>query len=164
MSDVTSALSAHRAAVNDLMVAAEQSGGRWATPRAPGKWSPSQIVEHVARALEESAQMVAGQPSKFPTLPAFVRPVVRGVFFNRVVRKGTFPRAKTSKAFNPASGPATVADGRQRLEGALAAFEAACRDRAASGLPASSGIFGRVSVADYVKFQEAHARHHRKQV
>ena len=36
-------------------------------PRAPGKWSPSQIIEHVARSLEESANMAAGRPSKFPS-------------------------------------------------------------------------------------------------
>jgi hypothetical protein len=55
MADINTALAESRAAVDQMLSAAERSGSAWATPRAPGKWSPSQIVEHVARALEESA-------------------------------------------------------------------------------------------------------------
>jgi len=33
-------------------------------PCAPGKWSPSQIVELVARGFEEDANMAAGRASK----------------------------------------------------------------------------------------------------
>src|SRR5262245_33869281 len=105
MADVDTALAANRQAVADLIAAATRSAGTWTVPRAPGKWSPSQIVEHVARSLEESANVVSGAPSKFPTLPTFVRPLVRGVFFNRVLKKSAFPKAKTRKAFDPESGP-----------------------------------------------------------
>ena len=59
--------------------------------RAPGKWSPSQVVEHVGLVLEESANVVSGTPSKFPTLPAFVRPMVRRLLFNRVLKKRGIP-------------------------------------------------------------------------
>src|SRR5256714_13233931 len=38
----------NRAAVNDLVAAAQARADSWTTPRAPGKWSPSQLVEHVA--------------------------------------------------------------------------------------------------------------------
>jgi len=63
MADVSTVLAGNRAAVDDLIAAADRTGAAWATPRAPGKWSPSQVVEHVARALEESANVVAGTPS-----------------------------------------------------------------------------------------------------
>ena len=49
MADVNDVLAANRAAVLDLVAAAERSAATWTTPRAPGKWSPSQVVEHVAR-------------------------------------------------------------------------------------------------------------------
>ncbi len=130
MADVDIVLDANRAAVNDLIAAAEKCGSRWTAPRAPGKWSPSQVVEHVALALEESAHVVSGEPSKFPSLPAFVRPLVRGLVFKRVLKKNAFPKAKTNKAMNPASGPATTAEARGRLDGAFAKFERACRERA----------------------------------
>jgi hypothetical protein len=164
MADVNAVLAANRAAVNDLIAAAERSGAAWTTPRAPGKWSPSQVVEHVARALEESANVVAGAPSKFPTFPGFLRPLVRGLFFNRVLKKGAFPKAKTNKAFDPASGPATPVEARGRLETSLARFDQECRSRAASGESVVSTIFGTVSVEDYARFQELHTRHHRTQM
>ena len=164
MADVGTVLAGNRAAVDDLVAAADRTGAAWTTPRAPGKWSPSQVVEHVARALEESANVVAGTPSKFPTFPTMLRPIVRGLFFNRVLRKGKFPKAKTTKALDPATGPATPAEARRRLEGALAQFDQACRTRAASGQIITSTLFGAVSVEDYAKFQELHTRHHRAQL
>jgi hypothetical protein len=164
MADVSTVLAGNRAAVDDLIAAADRTGAAWATPRAPGKWSPSQVVEHVARALEESANVVAGTPSKFPTFPAMLRPIVRGLFFNRVLQKRAFPKAKTTKALDPATGPATPAEARPRLEAALARFDQACRTRAASGQSITSMLFGTVSVEDYAKFEELHTRHHRAQL
>ncbi len=46
------------------------------------------IVEHVARALEESANAAAGRPAKFPKLPAVLHPVVRGLLFKRAEEGG----------------------------------------------------------------------------
>jgi hypothetical protein len=164
MADVDSALAANRAAVDELIAAAERSASQWTTPRAPGKWSPSQVVEHVARALEESANVVSGAPSKLPTLPAFVRPLARNLLFKRVLKKQAFPKARTNKAMNPARGPATTAEARTRLEGALARFDRACRDRAATRGSVESKAFGTVSVADYATFIAVHTRHHCKQM
>jgi hypothetical protein len=161
MSDTSAALAANRAAVGEFITAAERAASRWTTARAAGKWSPAQVVEHVARSFEESAHEVAGVPSKFPTFPGFVRPLVRGVFFNRVLKRGAFPRARTAKAFDPESGPATTAEGRARVEAAFARFEQACR---AAGTTMSSTLFGTVAVSDYVRFQELHTRHHQSQI
>ena len=105
MSDVQAVLEANRTAVDDLIAAAERAEANWTTPRAPGKWSPSQVVEHVAIILEEGANVVAGTPSKFPSLPFFLRPLFRGLFFRRVMKKGAFSNSKTFAAFDPASGP-----------------------------------------------------------
>jgi len=163
MSDLDVVLDANQAAVRDFIAAAERCEAVWRTPRAPGKWSPSQLSEHVAMALDESANEVAGLPCKFPRFPAFVRPLVRAVFFNRVVRKEHFPRARTSRAFDPITGPASPGQARTRLEAAAARLEQACRERAASGQPVQSGLFGAVSVTDYAKFQALHTRHHSKQ-
>ena len=59
MADINTALEASRDAIDQLMVAGERTGTAWAAARAPGKWSPSQIVEHVARSLEESVGAVS---------------------------------------------------------------------------------------------------------
>jgi hypothetical protein len=163
MPDITSALASHRAAVNDFIAIAERAAPNWNTPRAPGKWSPALVVEHVAIAIEENGNVAAGRPAKIPTLPGFLRPLVR-VFFNRIVRTGSFPKAKTNGAMTPSKGPATASDARARLEGALAKFEAECRAVASSGGKVSSGAFGVVPVDDFVRFNELHTRHHAKQI
>jgi hypothetical protein len=121
-------------------------------------------VEHVARSLEESANMAAGRPSKFPRLPGVVRPLVRELLFKRVLRKGAFPKARTNKAMNPLSGPATAAEGRTRLETAhdKSIWRVGNRPHTASRVRTT--IFGVVPVADYVRFMELHTRHHNKQM
>lgn len=90
--------------------------------------------------------------------------IVRGFLFNRVLRRAVFPKAKTNKAMNPASGPATPADGRVRLETAHQKFDEACRQLASRGERMRTTIFGVVSVEDYVRFMELHTRHHGKQM
>jgi hypothetical protein len=121
-------------------------------------------VEHVARSLEESANMATGRPSKFPSLPGVVQPIVRGLLFKRVLRKGAFPKAKTNKAMNPASGAATAVEGRARLETAHQKFDEACRQIAAQDVRMRTTIVGAVPVEDYVRFMEFHTRHHGKQM
>ena len=164
MADVSTALGANRDAVADLIAAAEKCGGAWTAPPAPGKWSPSQVVEHVAISLEESAHRVSGRPSKLPSLPFFLRPLARGLLFRRVLKRGTFPKSKTNKAMDPASGPATPADARIRLESALAQFDRACRACANAGGTVTSPAFGTVPVEEYARFIEVHTRHHCKQL
>ena len=164
MADINTALAASKEAIEQLIASGERCGPAWAAPRAPGKWSPSQIVEHVARSLEESASMAAGHPSKFPRLPAVVHPLVRALLFNRVLRKGAFPTARTNKAMNPVSGPATIAEGRVRLETAHDKFAAACRQLASHDERMRTTIFGVVPVVEYVRFMELHTRHHGKQM
>jgi Protein of unknown function (DUF1569) len=164
MRSLDQALADSRDAVEHLIASSEQRAAEWAAPRGPGKWSPSQLVEHVARSLEESAHMAAGQPSKFPNLPAILHPVLRAVLFKRVLRNGAFPKAKTNPAMNPASGPASPAEGRARLETAHQTFAAAARQSMAHAGRLRTTMFGAVAVEEYVRFMELHTRHHAKQL
>ena len=149
MADINTALEASKDAMEQLILAGERTGITWTSPRAPGKWSPSQIVEHVARSLDESANMAAGRPSKFPKLPGIVHPIIRGILFKRVLRKAAFPKAKTNKAMDPASGPATPGEGRVRLETAHQKFDEACRQTASHGERMRTTVFGTVPVVKF---------------
>jgi uncharacterized protein DUF1569 len=160
MTDLTASLDGVHSAVGSLLVAADAAAHVWTVPRAPGKWSPSQVAEHVARIMEESANVAAGAPSKFPTVPFFLRPIARLMVFKRILRRGSFLKMKTGEGFDPPAGPATPAQARVRLEDAWKKFDQACRSRAESGQRVSSTIFGPVSVSDFAKFQELHVRHH----
>lgn len=165
MPEIDTSLAGARAAVTAILAAADGAGATWTVPRAPGKWSPSQVVEHVARIMEESAKVASGAPSEFPTVPRFLRPIVRAFFFDRALRRNAFPdKSKTIEALNPASGSATPGEARVRLDAALARFDHACRARAASGQDVMSTLFGRVSVTKFARFQELHIRHHRLQL
>ena len=86
------------------------------------------------------------------------------MFFRRVLKKGAFSNAKTFAAFDPASGPASPADARARVDAALAKFNDACRARTAAGQEVLSTVFGTISVEDYAKYQELHTRHHTAQI
>jgi hypothetical protein len=130
---------------------------------------PQEVVAQPNRGARRPVAGGVGQhgrcrPSKFPKLPGVVHPIVRGLLFKRVLRKAAFPRAKTNKAMNPASGPATPAEGRVRLETAHQKFAEACRQTASHGERMRTTIFGAVPVADYVRFMELHTRHHGKQM
>lgn len=114
--------------------------------------------------MEESANVAAGAPSKFPTIPFFVRPIVRVFVFKRILRRGAFLKMKTGDGFDPPAGSATAAQARIRLEAALTRFDQACRARAGSGQKVPSTIFGGVTVSDFVRFQELHVRHHLLQI
>jgi hypothetical protein len=163
MADLDDVLADNRAAVLDLVAAAERSAATWTTPREPGKWSPSQVLEHVAGGLEEAANVVSGAPS-IPMPPAFLRPLA-GLFFNWILKRGVFPKGfKAHKALDPTSGPATPAEARVRLEAALARFDQECRRRVASGQHVVNTGFGTVSLEDLVRFGALHTRHHCKQL
>ena len=164
MPDIDRSLAELHAAVGELVAVADRAGASWSRPRAPGKWSPSQVVEHVARIMEESANVADGRPSRFPTMPFLLRPILRIFFFKRTLRRNDFPKMKAIDAFVPIAGPGTPADGRDRLQGATTLFDQACRARAASGQKVASTIFGAVPVADFARFQELHVRHHVQQM
>jgi hypothetical protein len=108
MADIDPPLASLRTAVAELFAATERAGATWTKPRSLGKWSPSQVVEHVARIMEESANVAAGRPSKFPTIPFFLRPIVRIVVFRRTLRRNDFPKMKAADAFIPVTGSATA--------------------------------------------------------
>jgi hypothetical protein len=163
-SELDVSLSGVRAATGALLATADGVGAFWKIPRAPGKWSPSQVVEHVARIMEESANVVAGVPSAFPIIPFPLRPIVRLLVFKRILRRKAFLKMKAAEAMDPPAGSATPKQARVRLEVVLTRFDRACRARAASGQDVASTIFGAVPVADFARFQELHVRHHHLQL
>ena len=69
MSTVAEALQQNRAAVESSVQRGGGGGALDHTP-APKKWSPSQVTEHVARALEQSGYAIAGKPTVFPVFLA----------------------------------------------------------------------------------------------
>ncbi|HMJ19674.1 MAG TPA: hypothetical protein VK478_14925, partial [Gemmatimonadaceae bacterium] len=100
-SELNTSLAGLRNAVGALLATANGVGAAWKIPRAPGKWSPAQVVEHVARIMDESAKAAAGAPSAFPTIHPFLRPIARLLVFKRILRRKAFLKMKAIEAMDP---------------------------------------------------------------
>jgi hypothetical protein len=164
VADLDTALGDLHVAVGGFLAAADRTATRWTTPLAPGKWSPAQVVEHVTRIMDQSANVIAGSPSAFPNVPRLLRPLSRLIVFRRILKRGAFLSMRTASPFNPPAGPASPADGRLRVDAALTRFTRASRDRAAAGGQVPSTLFGPVTPAEFARFQELHVRHHLQQL
>ena len=166
MLDTDSCISANRRAVAEFLAAAESvpSSG-WTEPVAPGKWSPAQIAEHVAISYEVATRALQGDRT-MGSAPRFLRPIVRAFGFSGVLKRGAFPKAmKGPPIFAPSAEHPSLGASRLRLEHAAAAFEAMARELAAAGSDTFEHVFfGRVRVADYVRYSELHALHHLAQL
>lgn len=162
MADLQAALQAHREAIEAFLAAARAvPAERWDQPRASGKWSPAQVVEHVTLAYETGRRVLYGDvPSR--GLPRIFRPLVRRLLINPVLRTGRFMSGSRSpKIFQPSGSPAAVGLLLDRFQAATSGF---AKDAAGRPPTLEHPYFGRLSVADFVRFQAIHARHHQAQL
>lgn len=166
MADLESAIAAQRRAAAAFKAAAlKVSDAAWNVPRAPGKWTPAQTLDHVAHSTAIARKAVDGAAG-IGSIPKFLRPLARMVSFNKVIRNGAFPTTSRSPAlFNPAAVPAARPDLITRLDDELAKFSDETRALAARGDGTfEHTFFGRIALADYVMFNAHHLDHHREQL
>lgn len=132
----------------------------------PGKWTPAQIVEHLALALEMSAATFVARRSKEPMSrrpTTLLEKVAKVVAFGL----GWFPpgRKAPARTTPPLHVDGPTADAHFRA--ALAAWEAVERDL----LPTRRGdLFvkhprlGDLTLEEWGRFHLVHARHHARQI
>jgi uncharacterized damage-inducible protein DinB len=166
MSDLDTAIADNHRAVEEFTSAARAvDAARWSLPRAEGKWSPAQLVEHIALTYEYGRAVLKNN-APGPSAPRFLRPLVRRFVVTPVLRNGSFKRnAKAPAMFQPSSAPDAPADLLLRLETAVRLFEDEVRAAHRAGRSTlDHPFFGNMPVADYLRFQAIHARHHRAQL
>ena len=166
MADLDSALAAQSHAAADFKAAAiKVSDSLWNVPRAPGKWSPAQVTDHVGLATKV-ARDAMGEKAPMGSLPRFLRPILRIFFFDKIIRNGAFPReGKGPPVFKPADQPMPREQLCVRIDTEVAAMESDARAMVKAGKTEfTHGFFGRVAVADYVMFNALHFDHHREQL
>ena len=163
MTDLAATLKTHRDAVESFLeTAAAVPPTRWSAPRAPGKWSPAQVADHVAVAFEANRHLLRPGTSGGGA-PRFLRPFLRVFLFNPVLRRGAFiPGSKTPKMLRPADAPPGQDALLARLRSAAQNFEAEAR--ALPNTTIDHPFFGRMPLTDFVRFQEIHTQHHRRQL
>jgi hypothetical protein len=163
MPDLQAALHAHDQAVQAFLASAGAvPPERWNRPPAEGKWSPGQITEHVALSYEAGSEALHGR-APGPVPPPFLRPLIRTVLLRPILWLGRFPLAsKAPEVLRPGASTADAPVLLERLRAAAAAFESAAR--AVRGTDIDHPAFGRLLLADLVRLQEIHTRHHHLQL
>lgn len=166
MSNLKTVIANNRQAVTDFLTTAGAfAPSEWGRPRAPGKWSPGQVTEHLVLTYELGRGILHGTfPG--PTAPRVVRPLIRVLFLKRVLRRGQFGRpAKTLEPLEPAASPASPEVLAGRLQAAATAFEEDMETAARSGhATLDHPFFGKVHLDDYVRLQVIHTHHHHAQL
>jgi hypothetical protein len=166
MPDVHSAIVDNRQAVEAFIATARAvPQSAWTRPRAPRKWSPGQVMEHVAIVYEGARAMLDGTFAG-RAAPKVVRPLIRRFALTPVLKNGRFKTGLRAPAFfQPTSSPASVDDLSVRLQAAAGAFEAAVEQAARQERTfVDHPFFGRVDLADYSRLQAIHTRHHIQQL
>jgi uncharacterized damage-inducible protein DinB len=137
---------------------------QWASPRAPGKWSPGQVTEHVALAYELSRSVLSGSFRR-PAKPWPVRLLTR-LFVKRLLHTGRFGKGLTSpKPLQPTESPTAPEALIARLEAAANGLESDLAAAARTGQTTiEHPLLGHLSLAEFLQFQAIHTNHHRQQL
>jgi hypothetical protein len=162
MADLQPVLHAHHEEVEAFLASARAvPPTRWSLPRAPGKWSPGQVAEHLTLAYEVNDGVLHGNAPM--TAPRWLRPLIRRFLLGPVLRRGRFiPGSKSPSVFRPGPTPAAPEQLLDRLARATTAFEADVAALRSSAI--EHPFFGHLPLTDFVRLQEIHTRHHRGQL
>lgn len=158
----------HAAAVEDFAAAAQRvPAAAWLSPRAEGKWSPAEIVEHLNTTYAVVLDELAGGPGMQIRTKWWQRWLLYFTIRRRILIGRGFPAgARAPREVRPATAPADQG-------GAIAAFrELARKFEAAVGSAVESGrrthithaYFGRSSAVTGMLFAARHIEHHRAQL
>jgi hypothetical protein len=160
------AINANRQAAQRFLATARAvASAKWSTPIAPGKWSPAQIVDHVAISTEVALRAIK-EDKTVGSFPRLLRGIPRAMVFNKTLKAGQFPSGmRGPKIFAPSGEHFAFEKSKERLERAVEQLESHVRTMAKSGKESfEHGFFGKLSVADYVRFNGLHSEHHEKQL
>ena len=158
----------HREALASFLAAAEAlSEASWNAPRAPGKWSPAQIAEHL-RLTCETIQAELERRGGFRVRTGWVRrSLLRAVVMPRILRSRRFPQgAPAVREIRPdaAARPdrrETLDALRRRADSLVAALEAADPERVPS---VTHPFFGRLDPLKGLDLSTIHVQHHHAQI
>jgi hypothetical protein len=166
VADPQAVIASNRGAVSAFVDAAGAvAPAEWTIPRAPGKWSPGQVTEHVALAYEQSRRMLQGTFTG-RARSWYQQLLARWLGLPRLLKQGFGDGAfKAPDFIQPSESPSSREVLLTRLEAVAHDLEgdltrAAEPQRATVHHP----VFGRISLADLVQFMSIHTNHHRPQL
>jgi hypothetical protein len=161
------ALDEHRVALAAFADAAEHvPADAWKMPRAPGKWSPAQIAEHLALAYEAMLSELRGGPAMKPRAKPWQQTIFRWVVLPHILFHRSIPRAASPREMRPAAeaGPDRAPVLHRLAERAGELERELGRARRAGGGYLTHPYFGPVPPLKVLRFAGVHLDHHRKQL
>ena len=158
----------HDAAAESLARTAENvDPQKWLVPRAAGKWTPAQVVDHLSRVYEVVTNEVEGGQGMRLRMTFPQRLFLRMMFLGRILRGGYFPEnAPAPYETRPGEGiadqSAAIAEFRARAA-KFAAAVAKAHDGEAR-VRVSHAYFGTAPVDKATLLCARHIEHHEKQL
>jgi hypothetical protein len=157
----------HAAAVAALGAAARRvPPAAWLAPRHEGAWSPAQIVEHVALAIDAFAMDLGGGTKIRARVGTGWQRVLRWVVLPHILFHRSLPlRARAPREARPADRPGSVEEVVAALDAAWARLAAeAVRSAGRPGAEVMHPYFGSLPALRALRFSVVHVEHHRRQV
>lgn len=158
----------HLDAAADLAASAERiPSERWMLPRAEGKWSPAETVEHLVLAYDTLLRELAGGPGMALRTKLWQRVLLRFTMVPKLLRGGGFPAGARSpretrpQSANPDQG-AAITGFRDRAS----QFDAEVAAAMSSGrrVLLTHAYFGKAGLAEAMLLCARHVQHHQKQL
>ncbi|CAN5780077.1 hypothetical protein BH23GEM3_BH23GEM3_03610 [soil metagenome] len=158
----------HESAAEALARSADAvPAGRWFAGPAPGKWSPSEVVQHLILAYEVLLRDLNGGPGMAVRTSAWQRLLLRFVVRPRLLAGGAFRKGVPApREVRPAEATEgqelAIARFRARAGEFQRALEAARAERPRTRL--THAYFGALSLEEALRFCARHIRHHQPQL
>jgi hypothetical protein len=158
----------HAAAAADLIAAAQEvPRDSWMQPRAEGKWSPADVVEHLNLAYDALLKDLDGGGGMKIRTKLWQRILLRYTLVPKLLRGGAFPEnarapRETRPANTNADQQAAIDTFRQRSE----RFDSTAAEAVAGGrrVKVTHAYFGRASITEGMLLCARHIQHHLKQL
>jgi hypothetical protein len=151
-----------------VAAAAERvSAERWLQPRAEGKWSPAEIVEHLNLAYEVLLRELNGGPGMQIRTKLWQRLLIRLTIMPKLLRGGPFPNGaraprETRPVLSTTDKASAIATLRERGEKLASVASDVRQTKPRTRL--THAYFGKGSVENGVLLCARHMQHHHKQL
>ena len=158
----------HDAAADSLARSAERvDPQQWLVPRANGKWTPAQVVDHLSRVYDVVTAEVEGGKGMRLRMTFPQRLFLRLLFLGRILRGGYFPEnAPAPYETRPGEGVADQSAAIAEFRARAKTFSEAVAKARDSGqrVRITHAYFGTAPVDKAMLLCARHIQHHEKQL
>ncbi len=167
MSRITIAEAAafHQETLKQVAVVVElQDPVVWTVPPKPGKWSPSEIAQHLVISYEPALAELDGGAGFALALPWWKCAALRWTVLPRIL-DGRFPKgAPAPREARPRVGAASPGEAARALRENAERFESRLVEaHAVRSVRLTHAYFGKLTAPQILKLVAVHAAHHREQ-